>query len=76
MSDCTISNIANSVEMVYANLESQAQKHYFCVFHILKAFVSQTKIHLSNQAPEAIKLFRTILYGSANPNHPFIQYWL
>ncbi|PLW13692.1 hypothetical protein PCANC_15582 [Puccinia coronata f. sp. avenae] len=41
MSDCAIA-IANSVEMVYADLKLQAPKHY-C---------------------------------SANPQHPFIQYWL
>jgi hypothetical protein len=75
MSDCAIA-IANSVEMVYADLKLQAPKHYWCVFHVLKAFVAQAKIHLRDQAPEAIKSFRAILYSSANPQHPFIQYWL
>jgi hypothetical protein len=71
MSDCA-NEIANSVKMVYANMKSQAPKHYWCIFHVMKAFVAQAKIHLHKQAAEAIKLFWVILYGTSNPNLPFI----
>ena len=49
MSDCAIA-IANSVEIVYANLKLKAPRHYWCLFHFLKVFVAQAKIHLQSSS--------------------------
>ena len=75
MSDFALA-ITNAVENVYQDLGPQAPKHYWCLFHVLKAFKAQSKIFLGNQSGSAIKDLQSILYNTEDPTMPFILYWL
>jgi hypothetical protein len=60
MSDCALS-IANAIKDVYEN-SGAPLKHYWCLFHILKAFRGKEKTYLKDQ--EAFEQFKKIMYSN------------
>ena len=66
MSDCALA-IANAVQATYTGLIGQTPKHYWCLFHVLKAFKGQAKAYLQHRADEAIGDFRQLVYCTTNP---------
>jgi len=66
MSDCARA-ISQAVSQAYSDLGVWAPKHYWCLFHVLKAFKGCAIRYLDSRAEEAIKDFRAIVYNSSNP---------
>jgi hypothetical protein len=66
MSDCALA-IRNAISTVYADLAYQGPKHYWCWFHVLKAFKGQAVTHLHKRSSEAITNFQTIMHSSLDP---------
>jgi hypothetical protein len=69
MSDCALA-IANAVNSVYKGY-SGAPLHYWCVFHVLKAFCGKAKTYLGDQWTKAFTKFRTIMYSQVDPASAF-----
>jgi hypothetical protein len=65
MSDCALA-ITNAVEAAYSDLWSHAPKHYWCLFHVLKAFKENAMSHLKDRADEAITDFRGVVYSQTD----------
>jgi hypothetical protein len=76
MSDCALA-ISNAI----ANVNSgaiNAPKHYWCLFHVLKAFGGNTKTYLGNQWSKAFSEFRSLMYSPENPLftiHSYLLCW-
>ncbi|KAA1113601.1 hypothetical protein PGTUg99_003200 [Puccinia graminis f. sp. tritici] len=66
MSDCALA-IANAVSHVYQDLREQAPRHYWCLFHVLKAFKGQTTTYVRDRSEEAFKEFRSVVYSHVHP---------
>ncbi|PLW24581.1 hypothetical protein PCASD_06173 [Puccinia coronata f. sp. avenae] len=66
MSDCTLA-IKWAVQHAYADLGINAPKHYWCLFHVLKAFKAQANIHLPDRSDEALEDFHQVIYAKAYP---------
>ncbi|POW20306.1 hypothetical protein PSHT_03688, partial [Puccinia striiformis] len=60
MSDCALA-IRNAVRGVYRNMESPP-KHYWCLFHVLKAFTANANMHLAERSAEALADFYRLVY--------------
>jgi hypothetical protein len=76
MSDCALA-IANAVANVYLG-SLDAPKHYWCLFHVLKAFRGKEKTYLGNQWLEAFTKFCNIMYSQENPTgtmHDYVLCW-
>ncbi|PLW18655.1 hypothetical protein PCANC_13326 [Puccinia coronata f. sp. avenae] len=65
MSDCALA-IANAVADVYATSE-EPMHHYWCLFHVLKAFKGKAKTYLKDRWIEAFNQFWNIVYSQHNP---------
>ncbi|PLW14200.1 hypothetical protein PCANC_17835 [Puccinia coronata f. sp. avenae] len=65
MSDCDLA-ISNAVEAAYSDLWDQAPKHYWCLFHVMKAFKENAKSHLKDRADEALTDFRGVVYSQTD----------
>ncbi|PLW15416.1 hypothetical protein PCANC_17939 [Puccinia coronata f. sp. avenae] len=65
MSDCALA-ITNAVEAAYSDLWSHAPKHYWCLFHVLKAFKENAMSHLKDRADKAITDFRGVVYSQTD----------
>ncbi|KAI7959031.1 hypothetical protein MJO28_002822 [Puccinia striiformis f. sp. tritici] len=66
MSDCALA-IRNAVRGVYRNMESPP-KHYWCLFHVLKAFTANANMHLAERSAEALADFYRLVYeDNINP---------
>ncbi|PLW08720.1 hypothetical protein PCANC_22722 [Puccinia coronata f. sp. avenae] len=52
---------------MYADVADQGPKHYWCWFHVLKAFKGQALTYLHKQSSEAITEFQTIMHSSLDP---------
>jgi hypothetical protein len=66
MSDCALA-IKWAVQHAYADLGINAPKHYWCLFHVLKAFKAQANIHLPARSDEALEDFHQVIYAKAYP---------
>ena len=66
MSDCAIS-IRNAVQTVYQDLGPHSPRHYWCLFHVFKAFKKNTKDYLTQNTAEALDDFRTVMYTRHDP---------
>lgn len=75
MSDCALA-ITNAVKSTYFDHPGQTPHHYWCLFHVLKAFKAQTKTYLRHRADEAFDEFRWIVYLTSNPGPRFVKFWL
>ena len=65
MSDCALA-IYNAVARVYKGVNN-APQHYWCLFHVLKAFKGKAKTYLGDQWGAAFSDFREIMYAQDNP---------
>jgi hypothetical protein len=72
MSNCALA-IANAVADVYKGYNG-APKHYWCVFHVLKAFRGKAKSYLGEQWSEAFWEFRSIMYLHDDPTGAFASF--
>ncbi|KAH9468109.1 hypothetical protein Pst134EA_011730 [Puccinia striiformis f. sp. tritici] len=61
MSDCALA-IANAVAHTFPPLSGDCTKHYWCLFHVFKAFKAKAKTLLPGRADEAYQAFRKIVY--------------
>ncbi|KAA1095662.1 hypothetical protein PGTUg99_017037 [Puccinia graminis f. sp. tritici] len=61
MSDCALA-IKKGITDAFSDLGSQAPKVYWCIFHVLRAYMKKAKSHLHGRANEAVKDFRRVLY--------------
>jgi hypothetical protein len=66
MSNCALA-IRWAVQQAYKDLQDRAPKHYWCLFHVLKAFKSQALIMLKDRSAEALKDFHQVIYSEAYP---------
>ncbi|PLW58631.1 hypothetical protein PCANC_00036 [Puccinia coronata f. sp. avenae] len=62
MSDCNRA-IKKAVLRTYCDSGVWAPKHYWCTFHIMKAFKARSIQDLSSRAKEAIGEFKSVIYG-------------
>jgi hypothetical protein len=74
MSDCALA-IANAVANVYLG-STNAPKHYWCLFHVLKAFCGKAKTYLGDRWLEAFTEFCTIMYSQKDPTSTSQEYLL
>ncbi|KAH9469885.1 hypothetical protein Pst134EA_007157 [Puccinia striiformis f. sp. tritici] len=77
MSDCALA-IAGAIKDVYSDLGDQAPKHYWCLFHVLKAFRKHAKIHLPEHVNDAYNEFKLLVYSTSSPTIPlniFLRKW-
>jgi len=77
MSDCATA-IRNAITGAFGDLGNLAPQHYWCWFHVLKAFKSQALTYLQHRSSEAINDFRIILHSSTDPAshlHGFLTKW-
>ncbi|PLW07618.1 hypothetical protein PCANC_27779 [Puccinia coronata f. sp. avenae] len=65
MSNCNLA-ISNAVEAAYSDLWDQAPKHYWCLFHVMKAFKENAKSHLKGRADEALTDLRGVVYSQTD----------
>ncbi|KAI7954008.1 hypothetical protein MJO28_006555 [Puccinia striiformis f. sp. tritici] len=75
MSDCALA-IANAVAHTFPPLSGDCTKHYWCLFHVFKAFKAKAKTLLPGRADEAYQAFRKIVYSPLDPNLSLISFWL
>ncbi|KAI7938130.1 hypothetical protein MJO28_015050, partial [Puccinia striiformis f. sp. tritici] len=61
MSDCALA-ITNAVCDVYDDLGAQGPKHYWCLFHVIKAYKGVAGRYLPARAEEAVSDFRRLVY--------------
>ena len=61
MSDCAIA-IRNTVQAAYQDMDN-APKHYWCIFHVLKAFRTRAITYVINHLKEAIGDFRRLMFS-------------
>jgi hypothetical protein len=66
MSDCALA-IAGAVHEVFDDLGVHTPKHYWCLFHVFKAFKDQAKTHVPHLVDEALFDFRDIAYSTSSP---------
>jgi hypothetical protein len=69
MSDCALA-IANAVADVFG-LSNTPLHHYWCLFHVLKAFKGKAKTYLQDRWTEAFNQFRDIMYSREDPTLAF-----
>ena len=62
MSDCDHA-IKKALLRTYCDLGVWAPKHYWCTFHIMKAFKARSIQDLRSRAKEAIGDFKSVIYG-------------
>jgi hypothetical protein len=72
MSDCALA-IAKAVAEVFATTHAPPQ-HYWCLFHVLKAFKGKAKKYLNDQWTNAFQQFRSIMYSQTDPTAAFAKY--
>jgi len=75
MSDCALA-IANAVHSSHSDNPEQAPAHYWCLFHVLKAFKAQAKTYLQHRADKAFDEFRMIVYLTVDPGPRMVKFWL
>ncbi|KAA1129280.1 hypothetical protein PGTUg99_022975 [Puccinia graminis f. sp. tritici] len=61
MSDCALA-IKKGITAAFSDLGSQAPKVYWCLFHVLRAYMKKAKQHLHGRANKACDDFRSVLY--------------
>ncbi|KAA1136370.1 hypothetical protein PGTUg99_028393 [Puccinia graminis f. sp. tritici] len=66
MSDCALA-IAGAIKSAYGQVGEQAPKHYWCLFHVFKAFKEQATKHLDDLAESAMFDFRDVAYSTTHP---------
>jgi len=66
MSDCALA-IRNAVQAAYEDMED-APCHYWCIFHVLKAYRTRATTYVNNYLQEAISDFRKLMYCRVNPD--------
>jgi hypothetical protein len=74
MSDCALA-ITKAIALVFQD-HTQAPKHYWCLFHVLKAFKKKAQTHLPDKWEAAFSQFRVIVYLPNNPRVPLFNYML
>jgi hypothetical protein len=74
MSDCALA-ISNAVASVYLG-PIDALKHYWCLFHLLKAFCGKAKTYLGDKWLEAFAEFRNIMSSQEDPTGTLQEYLL
>ncbi|KAI7943794.1 hypothetical protein MJO28_011322 [Puccinia striiformis f. sp. tritici] len=67
MSDCALA-IKNAVNATYLDLGDQAPMHYWCHFHVMKAFKGRAKFYLQGRSGEAVTDFQQVLYDTQDPD--------
>jgi hypothetical protein len=72
MSDCALA-IANAVADIYATSEAPMH-HYWCLFHVLKAFKGKAKTYLKDNWTVAFKQFQNIMYSREDPTLVFATF--
>jgi len=66
MSDCALA-IKWAVQHTYEDIGTVAPKHYWCLFHVLKAFKGQATAYVKELADLALADFRTVLFAEDYP---------
>jgi len=66
MSDCALA-IRNAIEAAYEDMVDPP-KHYWCVFHVLKAYRTRATTYVNDHLEEAVADFRHIMYSRVCPS--------
>ena len=66
MSDCALA-IRNAVQAAYEDMDD-GPYHYWCIFHVLKAYRTRATTYVNNRLEEALVDFRELMFSRVSPD--------